>query len=114
MAAGLDQIVAATRRRVSETRRTADVRELERRAGAHTPRGFRLALQTAAQHGAAVIAELKKASPSRGLIRAEFDPKGLAKELSEAGATALSVLTDQEFFQGSLQNLEIASQASGV
>jgi indole-3-glycerol phosphate synthase len=112
MVVGLDQILAATRRRVSEARHRADLRDLERRAQAHTPRGFRDGLRRAAQNGVAVIAELKKASPSRGLIRADFDPLSLARELSEAGAAALSVLTDEEFFQGSLKNLEIASHAS--
>jgi indole-3-glycerol phosphate synthase len=63
------------------------------------------------QERIAVIAELKKASPSRGLIRAEFHPAELARELEAAGAAALSVLTDEEFFQGSLANLREASAA---
>lgn len=112
MANRLDQIVAQVRRRVSETRERADVRDLERRAAEHSPRGFRQALQDRAKDGVAVIAELKKASPSRGLIRADFDPGALAKEMTQAGATALSVLTEEEFFQGSLENLRIASAAS--
>ncbi len=111
MAAVLDRILAATRARVAESRRIADVRELERRAALHVPRGFRRALASKAQDGIAVIAELKKASPSKGLIRAEFKARELARELAEAGAAALSVLTDEEFFQGSLGNLREASAA---
>ena len=107
--ATLDQIVAATRQRVEKTRLITDVRDLERRASMHVPRGFRQALKTKGQSGIAVISELKKASPSKGLIRADFHPAPLAKELEQAGAAALSVLTDEEFFQGSLQNLEVAS-----
>jgi indole-3-glycerol phosphate synthase len=60
----------------------------------------------------AVIAELKKASPSRGIIRAAFDPVTLAQELESAGAAGLSVLTDEEYFQGSLENLRLASSAT--
>jgi indole-3-glycerol phosphate synthase len=111
MSTRLDQIVSATRRRVSESRRTADLRQLEKQAEKHSPRGFRESLQRAATAGVAVIAELKKASPSRGLIRKDFDPAVLARELADAGAAALSVLTDEEFFQGSLENLRIASEA---
>lgn len=109
MPASLDQIVAATRRKVSEARRSADLRELERQAEQHIPRGFRKALEN---RSPAIIAELKKASPSRGLIRSDFDPASLAKELEAVGAVALSVLTDAEFFQGSLQNLQQASAAT--
>lgn len=58
-----------------------------------------------------VIAELKKASPSRGVIRGEFDPAFLARALESAGAAALSVLTEEDFFQGSLKNLRDARQA---
>jgi indole-3-glycerol phosphate synthase len=131
MAAILDQIVAATRARVAEAKRTADLPALERRAKEHVPRGFRRALDHSHPVSAknaetrmgqppdlslrhdpiAVIAELKKASPSKGLIRAEFHPAELARELEAAGAAALSVLTDEEFFQGSLGNLRAASAA---
>src|SRR6266478_6056229 len=106
MPASLDSIVSATRKRVSESRRSADMRGLERLAAAHTPRGFRERLRETARRGPAIIAELKKASPSKGLIREDFRPAELAQELELAGATALSVLTDEEFFQGSLDYLE--------
>ena len=114
MPTALESILAATRRRVSGAKRTADLRALERKAAAHTPRGFRTRLRAAAQNGPAVIAELKKASPSKGLIRGDFHPEGLARELASAGAAALSVLTDEEFFQGSLRNLEAASAAASL
>src|ERR1700739_1677507 len=61
-----------------------------------------------------VIAELKKASPSRGLIRADFDPTSLAKGLQAAGAAALSVLTEPEFFQGELKYMRDARAAVGL
>jgi len=111
MPAFLDQIVAATRARITKSKRDADLRELELRAEHHVPRGFRRALESKSRDGIAVIAELKKASPSKGLIRADFRATELARELESAGATALSVLTDEEFFQGSLQNLQAASAA---
>jgi indole-3-glycerol phosphate synthase len=111
MPVSLEQIVSSTRRNVSAALRSADVRELERRAGMHVPRGFRRALGKTNISGVAVIAELKKASPSKGLIRAEFRVEQLARELEAAGAAALSVLTDAEFFQGSLENLRLVSSA---
>src|SRR5580698_9387584 len=111
MPVSLDQIVGSTRRKVAETKRTADLRELEQRAERHVPRGFRRVLEEKSRAGVAVIAELKKASPSKGLIRAEFFVEELARELEVAGAAALSVLTDEEFFQGSMENLRRASAA---
>lgn len=110
----LADIVAATRRKVAECRSTTNVPDLERQAAAHVPRGFRQALESASKPGAAIIAELKKASPSRGLIRSDFDPAKLARELEQARATALSVLTDEEFFQGSLRNLQTASDVTRI
>ena len=76
MAAILERIVAASRARVAEAKHVADLREMERRAEMHVPRGFRRALEAKSRDGVAVIAELKKASPSKGLIRAEFASGG--------------------------------------
>jgi len=109
MPVSLAEIVAATRRRVAQAKTAADLRDLERRAESHVPRGFRRSLESQSRSGIHVIAELKKASPSRGLIREDFNPVSLARELESAGAAALSVLTDAEFFQGSLENLRLAS-----
>jgi indole-3-glycerol phosphate synthase len=107
----LDQIVSSTRGKVVEAKRSADLSELERRAERHKPRGFRRALEEKSSAGVAIIAELKKASPSKGLIRSDFRVEELARELEAAGATCLSVLTDEDFFQGSLTNLRVASEA---
>ena len=108
----LEEIVATTRERVATAKVSADRRVLSRAAQEHQPRGFRQGLRTVAESGIAVIAELKKASPSKGLIRGDFPVAKLAQELEDAGAAALSVLTNERFFQGSLQNLEIASQTT--
>jgi indole-3-glycerol phosphate synthase len=110
----LERILAHTLIDVTERRANADVPALERTAAAHRPRGFEAALRSAAATGPAIIAELKKASPSRGLIRPDFDPAVLAGTLEEAGATALSVLTDSEFFMGSLADLELASKSVSI
>jgi len=109
MPASLDQILAATRQRVQEARRSVELRQLERAAQTHLPRGFRRALELRSKGDTAIIAELKKASPSRGLIRVDFCPGELATTLEQSGAAALSVLTDAEFFQGSLHNLRLVS-----
>jgi indole-3-glycerol phosphate synthase len=118
MPASLDSIVAATRQRLAErdgsSRQSSGLRELERAAAEHIPRGFRNQLRRRSHEGIAIIAELKKASPSRGLIREKFRPAELAAELEQAGAAALSVLTDEQFFQGSLDYLREASASSSL
>ena len=111
MAVSLDQIVASARQRTSRMKSQQHLAEMGRAASHHMPRGFREALARGAQAGPAVIAELKKASPSRGVIRGSFHPSVLALDLAEAGAAALSVLTDEEYFQGSVANLAEASVA---
>jgi len=110
----LDEIVSATRERVARSKEQGDLRLLEQKAARHTPRGFRRRLAAMAQSSPAVIAELKKASPSKGVIRGSFPVAQLAVQLARSGASALSVLTDEQFFQGSLANLAEASAATDV
>ncbi|HEV2465023.1 MAG TPA: indole-3-glycerol phosphate synthase TrpC [Acidobacteriaceae bacterium] len=110
----LERILATTRATVAARRKRVSLAELERRAADHAPRGFARALRERAASAPAIIAELKKASPSKGLIRAEFEVASLAELLKTGGATALSVLTDEPYFQGSLRNLEIASERAGL
>jgi len=87
--------IAALRRQYSE----AALHELA--AAADAPRGFSAALRDrTAREQAGVIAEIKKASPSKGLIRADFDPAWLARDYANGGAACLSILTDEQFFQG--------------
>ena len=107
----LDQIMARTLITVTERKRSANTAQLERRASAHTPRGFASALRKVATQGPAIIAELKKASPSRGVIREDYRPVAIARTFAAAGAAALSVLTDEEFFKGSLADLTAVSEA---
>jgi len=111
MTTHLDQILATTRASVAASRERVPVAELDRMAALHKPRGWARILRAKAAQGPAIVAEIKKASPSKGLIRADFDVAWLAQRYAAGGAAALSVLTDEPYFQGSLRNLELASAA---
>jgi indole-3-glycerol phosphate synthase len=99
----LQTILARKREEIAERKARVPVAVLRVRNAAAAPaRGFAAALRKRVQaRQAAVIAEIKKASPSRGLIRADFDPAAIARSYERGGATCLSVLTDVDFFQGS-------------
>lgn len=99
----LENIVARKYEEVKENRAKVSLDELQRlAASADAPRGFAQALRTrAATQQPAVIAEVKKASPSKGVIRENFNPAEIAASYQQGGAACLSVLTDIDFFQGS-------------
>jgi indole-3-glycerol phosphate synthase len=112
----LARILARKREEVGERRSRLPLAGLESRiADAPPARGFADALKARIERGeAAVIAEVKKASPSRGVIRADFDPASIARSYEAGGAACLSVLTDLDFFQGADQYLAMAREACSL
>jgi indole-3-glycerol phosphate synthase len=113
MATILDEIVASKQREITASRTRMPQADLERLLPAlSSTRDFRAALE--AQRDIAVIAEVKKASPSAGLLRLDFDPVAIAKTYERHGAACISVLTDGPFFQGSLGDLRATRQAVAV
>src|SRR5262244_3294441 len=108
----LTEICSVKREHVARRKQALPEAELRRRLEtAPPPRGFADALARASAGGYALIAEIKKASPSKGLIRADFDPPVLARAYEAGGATCLSVLTDEPYFQGSDDYLVAAREA---
>ena len=110
----LDEILAHKRAEVARAKRALPARELAARAreAPDAPRGFREALAEGPRPR--IVAEIKRRSPSRGEIRADFDPEACAKAYAEAGAAAISVLTDERFFGGSLEHLARVRRSASV
>jgi indole-3-glycerol phosphate synthase len=107
----LEEIVWHKEKEVARLRERTPLTELQKTiATTPPPRNFLEAIKNP-QTQPALIAEIKKASPSKGIIRADFDPVAIALDYQKAGATCLSVLTDEKFFQGSFTNLNLVRQA---
>ncbi len=109
----LAKICADKRLEVARLRDVTPLPEMRQRAAmADRPRGFGRALMDAAAARAGLITEIKKASPSGGLIRADFDPAALAAAYAQGGAACLSVLTDEKYFQGTVAHFAAARAAA--
>lgn len=112
----LDRILAVKAQEIASARRALPLAAVRAEAAAApAPRGFAAALRARIAAGRpAVIAEVKKASPSKGVLRADFDPAAIARAYADAGAACLSVLTDRQFFQGALEHLVAARAACAL
>jgi indole-3-glycerol phosphate synthase len=108
----LDVIVAWKRREVAERKAQTPLAGIEARARSAKPRPFEKSLVI--QRRLCILAEIKRSSPSAGAIRAKADPAALARSMERAGANALSVLTDSEYFSGSLDDLALARAAVSI
>ena len=116
MADILERILERKRAELEAARAAVPLAEMQRRAAsAPPPRDFAGAIAAKIAAGrAAVIAEIKQASPSQGLLRAEFEPAAIARSYESGGAACLSVLTDRDFFQGAPEHLAQARAACGL
>ncbi|MFP4054167.1 MAG: indole-3-glycerol phosphate synthase TrpC [Phycisphaerae bacterium] len=111
----LDRILETKRKEVEALRRAAPLEQWQQRAAEAPPaRNFYAALTRKPKRLLNLIAEVKRASPSAGVIREDFDPPQIARQYEQGGASAMSVLTDEEYFQGSLDYLVAARSATGL
>ena len=111
----LDRILATKRQEVAAAGKVHPLQDLAAKAAdAPATRGFTRTIRTLAASGYAVIAEVKKASPSAGLIRADFQPDKIAQSYAAGGAACLSVLTDSKYFQGANEYLGLARDACNL
>lgn len=112
----LERILARKREEIAAAQAVTSIEALRDRADdADAPRGFAASMHRRIAAGdAAVIAEIKKASPSKGVIREDFDPPAIARSYERGGAAALSVLTDRDFFMGDGSYLQAAREATSL
>ena len=110
----LDEILAHKREEIAAAKAKLPLEELQRRVQGHrAQRSLRQAIQAAGKRPA-LIAELKRKSPSKGMLRERFDPVSLAQQLQDAGAHALSVLTDEHYFGDNLEFLRDVHQFTEI
>jgi indole-3-glycerol phosphate synthase len=111
----LKRILSAKRAAVAEAKKRVPLQQLKEQLIKGPPtRNFRAAVTRRGAYDLRLIAELKKASPVKGVLRPKFDPAALAREFELSGAAALSVLTDVKFFQGAMENINLAKGACSL
>ncbi|MBW1679687.1 MAG: indole-3-glycerol-phosphate synthase [Deltaproteobacteria bacterium] len=111
----LDQIVAHKKQEIESRKMFLAFSEVKRKAQARTPpRDFFQAFKQECGNATRIIAEIKKASPSRGIIRKDFDPRKIGTAYQKEGAMAISVLTDSKFFQGDFSYLSLVKKCTNI